>query len=421
MEAVNEVNDDVVDTDVNPGSGADTATQTVDNGGAGNATPDNGDNNAAIQQRMADDSPWYSPSEGKVVTVNGDVIVNPKTKQPFTSIEDFNRWDAANKAAITAKPKTEQGSQQQKQPMSTSFDALMTGGEQLTPERLQEFSKAGSDYKYNDGLIPALDPNIPDATKDQAIVDPVERVKSERKNIETVAVQPIREIRDLLIKQGADIAAVDELLAPIMQKQAALVESHYTAAYEKALEERLDGKYGSRLSKIDEEKLNNASEANIDALARKYYPKGGKDALFSLINGHYEQGADGKRSFVRGPAAQVIDLLTSIAVDGKKFKTEQERSAAYANTFRRLTADPAKAGALVDIAHNYWLGKKSSEALSMVYKKGKESAQIQNLRAQRTFKTPPASYTPPKTDDEDGMPKKGTMMRSVMDGIKNRY
>ena len=417
MDSDNMTNDDALDTQDTTGSGADSATQVIDDASVDSG---NGDNNAAIQDRMASDaSPWYSPSEGKVVTVNGDVIIDPKTKQPFTSMEAFERWQSKQSAPTSATQKTTQGNQQQQPPLSTSFDSYITGGKPLTPEELQELSKPNSDYKYNDDLIPALDPNAA-AQQEQAPIDPVERVRAERKNIEAVAVQPIREIRDALIKQGGDPALVDQLLAPVMQKQNELVDSHFNSAYEKALEERLDGKYGSRLSRIDEEKLQNASETNIEALARKYYPKGGKDALFALINGHYEApGADGKKPFVRGPSSQVIDLITSVAMDGKKFKTEQERNAAYANTFRRLTADPVKARVLIDIAHNYWLGKKSSEAFKLAFNKGKESATIQQQRIKKTIKTQPASYQPPATGDDDGT-RKSPFLSTVMDGIRRR-
>lgn len=403
--------DEAIDTQDNSGSGAESATEVINS--------DNGDTNAAIQDRMAtDDNPWYSPSEGKVVTPEGEVVVDEKGNH-FASMDAFEKWNAAKTAASTAKPKTEPGAQtKQPEPLSTSFDSHISGGKELTPELLQEMSKAGSDYKYADDLIPKLDPTLA-TQQEQQVVDPVERVKAERKNIEAVAIQPILDIRQLLIDQQADPATVDKLLAPIIQKQRAMVDTHYQASYEKALEERMDGKYGSKLSAVDAEKLQNASDANIEAMSRKYYPKGGKDAFYALINGNYgEPGADGKKPFVRGPAAQVIDLLASVALDGKKFKTEQERTSAYANTFRKITADPAKAKALFDIAHNYWLGKNTPNALKMVYNKGKQSAANDQQRVQKTIKTPPASFAPPATDSDDGMPKKGSMLRTVFDAAR---
>jgi hypothetical protein len=386
------------DTGIATGDAADTGT-IVDDADE-SIVIDGGDNNAAIQDRMAgDDTPWFSHSTGKVVTPNGDIVLDDHDR-PFTSMDAFNRWQATKTADSAKTEKKSVAQQPQQKPMSTSFDSYVSDNGNLTPEKIQELSNAGSDYVYKDELIPSLDPTIASAPV-QPPVDPVERVKAERANIEAVAIKPLQEIHASLLAQGFDAATVDQFLAPIMQRQQSLVEAHYQSSYERALEERMEGKYGSKLSKIDEDKMMAASEANMEKLAQKYYPKGGKDALFSLISGHEETNANGKKTFVRGPSSRVLDLITSVALDGKKFRSEQERTAAYANIFRKMTADPAKAQALIDLAHNYWLGKKSAEISRLAYGKGKLSAQQQQQRAQKTIKTKPATYTPDASGDED--------------------
>jgi hypothetical protein len=365
------------------------------------ASGEKDDNFSQLQDRMAGDDPWFSDSEGQMVTKNGEVIVD-ENGQPFPSEVAFKAWQ--DKQALPAKPKTDQAVQQK--PMSKSFDAFALGDKGLTAQRLYELGKTADSFKYNDDLVPKLDPNAVIAQAEQQI-DPVERVKAERQNIEAVAITPFQEIRTALLSKGADPALIDEMLNPILARQQALVNKHYEAQYEKALEQRLDGKYGQKLSKIDDDKLSAASQANVDAIARQYYPEGGKDAFFSLINGHYNE----KNEFVRGPSAIVVDLLTSVANEGKTFKTEQERNTSYSNLFRRLTADPVKAKALFDLAHNYWLGKKSHEAQRLVFERGKQAGLGQQQRVNRTIKTKPATYTQPETVDDSGKP---SMLKTVM-------
>jgi hypothetical protein len=347
------------------------------------------------------DSPWYSSSEGAVVDKDGDVLLNAKTGQPIQSMEEYQKLVDQDKAAqATAKPKTETPAQDK--PMSKSFNAHVSSGKDITPERIQEMAKAGSDYKYNDDLIPKIDTTVQQDKQAEKVVDPIESVKEQRKQWEAIAINPLKEVRDALIAQGADPALVDSaIIGPVMQKQVALVESQYQVEYEKALRSSIEGKFNPTLSKIESDKIANASNANIQALAAKYYPEGGKEAFFSLINGHYDE----KGTFVRGPAAQVVDLMSIIAMDGKLFKNEADRNTAYADTFRKITADPAKARALFDVAHYFWIGKQSIAAQNILFQKGKEAAQKETQRVQRTVKTKPASYQAPSTvENDENMP-----------------
>lgn len=388
--------DDAVDTQ-------DTSTATMD----GSDTSGD-DSYGQLQDRMAgDDNPWYSSSEGKVVDKDGDIITDPATGEHFESIEEFNAFIKAQEA-LTAKPKTEAVKPEAVKPMARSFSDF--SGE-LTPERIQQMAQAGKDFKYADELIPKI--GAP-ATPEPTIIDPIERVNTERKNWEAITVQPLRDIRAALIEQGADTVLVDQLLAPVMEKQTALVEAQYKAEYEKALRETIDGKFAPQLTKMEQERQTNISNNNIENLARKYYPEGGKDAFFALINGHY----DANGSFVRGPAAMVIDMLTSATVGDKQFKDEAERSNAYADTFRKITADPAKANALFDFVHHYYLGKQMGTAKQMIFAQGKQAAQKDSQRINRTIKTRPASFAAPSTaQDDDGMP---SVLKTVMQGLSRR-
>lgn len=372
-----------------------------------------GDSFGELQERMAgDETPWYSESEGKVVDADGDIIIDPSTGLPFHSQEEF---DAKQQQQATAKPKTEEkpAVAAPDKPLSRSFDHFAKGDGELTAERMQQLSSAGNDYKYSDELIPQIVAQITGEQSPETI-DPLERVKADKANWEAVAIQPLNEIRTALIAQGADETLVDELLGPVMQKQSALVEKQYAAEHERAMREAIEGKFKPELTKLETERQTTLSNGNIENLARKYYPEGGKDAFFSLINGHYDE----KGTFTRGPAAVVVDLLTSVATEGKQFKSEAERSAAYVDNFRKLTADPAKARALFDLAHKYWLGSQIGVVKDTVFAQGRKAAQQDQQRINRTVKTRPASYNAPSMSDEDD--KAPSMLKTVL-GAMSRH
>jgi hypothetical protein len=390
----------------------DDTVDTQDSGNTEAAVADGGskqadDNYSALQDRMAgevEDTPWYSPSEGKVVDNDGRVLTDANG-QPYRSMSDYEK--ARAQQASTAKPKTPEAKQPPK-PMSRSFDAIMAGEQPFTPERLFELSKAGGEYKYADELIPKIEQvqqQVAAAQQQSAPTDPVEVVNQQRAQLDARMVQPLVKVRQWLLSQGADAALVDAQIGPMLKEQQELIESHYKTEYQKALEEKLARPVKEQQSKLESERTQANAMANIERVARAYWPKEGKENFFALINGHYETGADGKEAFVRGPSAQILDLLSAVSNDGKSFKTAEERTTAYANMFHKISADPAKARALVDIAYNYWLGRKAAELQKLSYTKGKQAAQQTQQRVQRTIKTKPASYQQPSTDeDEKGMP-----------------
>lgn len=367
-----------------------------------------------LQDRMAsdDDSPWYSSSEGKVVTKDGEIVLNPETKEPFTSEEEFKKWDASrNQAAAKPndqKPATAAPAEPPK-PLSRSFDNFAFGDKGVSADRLFELGNVGKDFQYKDELLPAVDPNA--KVEETVDVDPIEQVKAERANLEKVMISPFSEVKQALLDQGADPSLVDQLLAPILDRQRSLVEKHFGTQYEKAVQASLEKKHGSRLSKLEEERLNEASARTIDALSRKYYPEGGKDQFFSLIAGNYDK--DG--NFVRGTSSVVMDLAMRLSNQGKTFRTEADRNKAYADTFRKMTSDPTESQILFDIAHHYMLGRKLHEAQKTIYAMGKQSAKQEAQRVQKTIKTRPASYAAPVSEEDSrkGMP---SMLRMAMYG-----
>lgn len=360
---------------------------------------------AALQDRMAgdiEDSPWYSPSEGKVVDKDGKVLVDPKTGKPYESMEAYN---AAQQP--TAKPKTEEKPAPKPAPMSRSFDGIV--GE-LTPERIAELSKAGGEYKYADELVPKVDPNDGAAPAEEN--DPVEAVNKEREILFGHMINPITEISQLLVNQGADKGLVDQLLAPVIAKQKEAIDKHYEQMFQKALEEKLGAPIRAKLTESEKQALKVSSEANIDKLARAYYPNEGKDAFFALINGHY--APDGK-TWVRGPSSEVLDLLVSVANNGKSYKTIEDRNAFVRDTFQKLTADESSAKSLMNIAHFYWLGRNAAKAQKMGFDKGKQSAAAQQQVRQKTMKTPPASFQSPAKDADEGMP---SLLKSALNAMR---
>jgi hypothetical protein len=264
---------------------------------------------------------------------------------------------------------------------------------------LFELSKAGADYQYKDELVP--NSFEPAATKDQNVqqLDPIHEVQQRKAVLEESLVSPINEIRNWLLSQGADQRLVDEGLAPILSKQAEIVKRNYDAEMENAMRHSVEGKYEKKLTEIEQRDVMMRSNSNIDNLAKKYYPTGGKDQFFSLINGYYKTQGD-VNSFERGPSAEVMDLIANVAFEGKKFDSIESRNNAYKDIFVKMTSDPVKAKSLMNIAHYYWLGRNAQTGSKAVFDKGKQSALQQQQRIQRTIKTKPASYSAPSSGGE---------------------
>jgi hypothetical protein len=384
--------DDVTEVDVPLDNGEGGAASGSDQGGQSD------DGFGEMQSRMAgDDNPWYSPSEGKVVDKDGEVLTDPTTGEPFRSWEAFEKWNAKN-GNQPATPKTNDPQKPTGDRAAENLFGSQQGG--ITPEQLFAMSKVGGDYRYADEMIPKLTPVKPGeagAPQNQTPTDPIERVREERAAIEKVTVAPILKLRDLLIAQGAHASAVNELLAPVLKEQQSLVDSHYQQQYEKAMTEKAQGTISPELTRLQDERLSAASKSNIGTLASQYYPQGGVEQFFRLVNG----STDPKGAFVRGPASSIIDLMVTMANNGKVFATEQERAAAYTSTFRQVTADPTKARVLFDVVHNYVLGKQTRSALASTFEKGKAAAAAQNALRQKTIKTKPGSFSAPTTVDED--------------------
>jgi hypothetical protein len=215
-------------------------------------------------------------------------------------------------------------------------------------------------------------------------------------------VQPLREIRDVLIANGAPEDVTDQLLAPYLKKQTDMVEKLYQEQYEKAMLEKVDGKYAPALSKFEQDKVTTASTKNVANLASKYYPEGGKDAFFALINGYN----DASGNFKRGESAPLMDLMAFQSNGDKPYPTEQDRNSAYKSMFEKTMAHPEASKLMVDIAHYYWLGKLSHKSQEMIYEKGKAAAIKQQQIAQKTMRTKPGSFSAPAGAAEDeGMPE----------------
>jgi hypothetical protein len=228
-------------------------------------------------------------------------------------------------------------------------------------------------------------------------IDPIERVRGERKNWEAIAINPIKAICEKLIANGIDQAALDALIAPDLQAQRDIVEKQYQESIEKAQLEKVEGLYKPQLSKLEQEKQTNISNANIDNLSKAYFPQGGKDQYYALINGYKDEAGN----FVRGPAAQILDAFVHIATNGKQFASEQERATAYQDTHSKITADPVMSKVLFDLAYTHWLGKNAVEAKKIGFNDGRQAAQKETQRINRTIKTKPASYQAPASIEDD--------------------
>ena len=364
-----------------------------------------------LQERMTgEDSPWYSPSAGHVVTKDGETILHPKTGLPFKSEAEYQQHlKAAPEKIDTAKPKITNAQPAKTAPMQKSFAQYIRGeNKETTPDILRTMAEAGKDYQYKDELFYSVDPTKANASgqpQKTEEIDPFERVEQTKEVLESALVAPFSRVKDALVQQGADPNLVDQLLAPILADNRKIVDEEYKKSYQNALKETAKAPYEKEKQSAEQQRIETESMKNIKTLAGKYYPQSGEDQFFALINGHYENG-----NFVRGPAANIIDLAARLSNRGQTFTTESERHAAIQKTFRSMTADPAEARVLFDLAHYYTIGKEFTNAKQMIYAQGKQDAANEQRRKQQTIKTHPASFASPDTSSDDGMP---SLVRTV--------
>jgi len=332
----------------------------------------------ALQERMdSDDDPWYSPSEGAVVDRDGNVLVDEEGNS-FTSLDEYTAKQTKEKAEEPKESEPE-------------------GPVDVTPDTFKEFT--APEYSYSDDLVPQI-VETEEGTGAEDF-DPVEIAREEKDVLVGHMIDPINKIAEKMVSEGVPEGVVKSFLAPIIQEQEKKIEEHYGERYQTALEEKLGRGVQEKLTKQEEEARKNDSRNNISKLSRAYYPELGEKGFFSLVNGENTKSENGEDVFKRGPSAEVLDLLVSVANDGKSFKSEDERTKAYVDTFTKLTADEAKAKSLFNIAHFYWLGRKAVDLQKASYKKGIESAKEKTELKRRTVKTPPASYRAPSTESDN--------------------
>jgi hypothetical protein len=360
-----------------------------------------------IQDRMAEpleETPWYSPSTGAVVDKDGNPYINPKTDKPFTSMAEYEAAVAASgQSNSTAKPKNEtQKPAPQAAPMSKSFEHYIAENGKIDAKVLGEMAKIEAAYKYGHELVPSIKPPVPNQQPAPKPITPMQRVEATRKTLQTHLITPLNNIRDALIKQGADPNAAAAFLQPFIAQHQQMIEEEYRQGLVNALKEEADNKVAPVLTADQEAKLKSASEGNVTKLATAYFPKGGVDAFMTLLNGYNTTDAQGKQTFVRGPAAPILDLLVNVGNAGKTFASNAEVQQAYKDMFLKITANPATARVLFDLTHNYYKGKN----VSVVYETGKQKGVQQAKQVGKFIRKQPQQGGIPQGEEEDAsMPK----------------
>jgi hypothetical protein len=381
------------------GGGVDTA---IDDGGSG--ASEGGDAFGALQQRMEEGpNPWYSPSVGHILDENGESIINKATGKPFKTMDEYNAQATEQQ---TAKPQNQQQQQPPKQPdkpFSKSFEDYAFGEKGFSSDRMREIAKVGSDYKYQQELALRATQSYAPLSPKPLPVDPIQKVRDDRAGWEKIAINPLRELRDALIKGGGDPSTVDQYIGPHLKAASDEIEKLYREQFENATLEQANSKLSPKMQEFEAKRIQAESDHNINSLARAYFPEGGKEQFFALINGH--NGKDGK--WVPGPASNILDGLVKIATKGKEFRSDADIAKAYQDTFKELTADPATAKWLFDVSYNYFKGSNFERGQEMVFTQGKEAANRQQQRMQQTIKTKPGGYTQgqPQADPLEGLPE----------------
>lgn len=354
-----------------------------------------------MQDRMEDDSPWYSESEGAVVDVDGNPLEIDGKR--FKSVEEYEK---ALNPDNTENPGNEGVTDKGEKPKHKSFISLP-----ITPETLQDLTRRG-DYKYNNELFPKVVEGINKNQPEPANLDPVAKVKAMQRTWNSVAIDPIRNLAGImekeLVAEGASPSVVAEIVnrvfSPILRKQSDTIENLYREEYEKAIEQRIEGKFGDKLSATERKEIETKSTDNVNRLSQKYFREHGNDALFSIINGYLENPED-KSSFVRGPGAHILDLFTKQLNGGKGYATQEEANKAQSDTFTKLTSDENDAKAFFDIIYHYYLGKNASKASGIQFEEGKKAAAKEQQRISKTTrKRPQAGRSQQKGDPFEGYP-----------------
>jgi hypothetical protein len=360
-----------------------------------------------LQDRMSegiDDDAWYSESTGAVVDKEGNAFINPKTGQPFKSMAEYEA--ITKEKPPTAEPKIEKNITPTK-PDSRSFEQYVNDQGKMDAKTLIEMTKAGQDYKYADELVPAIDPTVR-IEKTITAKTPVQIVDETRKAHEDLLLGPMSKIMEALIATGASEAEANAFMQPFISEQKLMIDNEYRRALSEALKEEAQNEIKPVLTKNQEAELKANSESNVSKLASVYFPKGGKDAFMALVNGYNAVDANGRTSFVRGPAAPVFDLMVNIVNGDKKFASNEELTNAYRGTFLQLTANPVTARAFFDLAHTYYKGKN----IALVYNQGKEKGAEQQSNIRKFIKPKPQSQVPGVDDSDDpNMPK---MLKTVL-------
>jgi hypothetical protein len=382
--------------------------------GEGTGESGQGDQGGDLQDRMSADGAWYSSSTGAVVDPEGNKFVNPTTGREFASMAEFNAFVAKtqNGENKQGQPETPAAGAVKPAPMTRSFENIVTNGGKLDAPSLVKLAQVNGGYKYDDSFVPAVktlaagqQPATPAAP-----VDPVQAVQERRTNMETHLTQPIIAIRDELTKRGVDLETANAIVNPIYMKQMALIEADYKAQNANAMRELVKQQTDKELSPQREAARQTKSNTNIERLSNTYYPEGGKDAFFALVNGYQENG-----KWVRGEAAPFMDFLVAKELSGKTFATVEERNNAYKSAFEDLTADPKTAGMIFDIVHNYFLGRNVQNA----YGEGKKKGIAEVNGAKKLIKTKPTSFSAgggaPFVEDDKSL---GSMGQALFKGAR---
>lgn len=381
-------------------SGSDVATLEGHDGGSGNYD---------IQDRMSDgidDDYWYSSSEGAVVDKDGELLINEKTGQPFKSMDELKAFADSQKNAENPKTQNAQPqnkAQQAEKPMAKSFESYMFKNGQPDPETLYKQSQFSEQFKYNDEFIPRIDQQVQAQEQNQPKLTPIQEVESQRETLVNELVNPILSIRDSLVESGLSVEQANAAVSKTYHDQMAKIDQIYKEQQQNALQKMIEEKTNPVTAQAEQKELKAKSEANITNLSNQYFP-GGKDAFFALINGYNDE----KGNFVKGPASAILDFIVKVSAGDKKFGNHDEISKHYVDTFTKITADPAMAKMLIDMANRYYLGGN----IKHIHDAGKKIGISETKKAYKTFKTRPSSYqhSQPSSDDEEKLPE---MLRNL--------
>lgn len=287
----------------------------------------------ALQERQMSDEPWFDDGIGAVVDSYGNPKLN-KNGQPFASMEDYQKAQSAKpEDKNIQQPEIKAGMPQKPIEAKTGgFESFYSKDKGFDFETLAERIGNSGKTQYSSTLLPKVDPSKPVAEQSAITQKTEEQELSEFEAIQT------KTYLDPMKKLYGEISATltpeaDQAFRNAYSERVAEIDKSVSSKQWEITRRMVNSNRESTKFEFDMKETERASNVSIGKAVVDMLPKEGMNGFWQLVVGH--QGAKG---FVRGPGADLVDLLFDMSNEGKTFKNTEEWNKAYQNWFLKFTS-----------------------------------------------------------------------------------